>query len=128
MADAAPRLRLHAGVPALRLALRGDATNHGRRRGERRAAGPLRAWRLRTAVDNVEDVEESGDYAFVKTAGPAHLSLADRGITFATNADQGLCVRFVDRVRVDLPLGHLRCPAATLTVADPAALRADLLD
>ena len=85
-------------------------------------------WRLRTAVDNVEDVEESGDYAFVKTAGPAHLSLADRGITFATNADQGLCVRFVDRVRVDLPLGHLRCPAATLTVADPAALRADLLD
>ncbi|HET9420626.1 MAG TPA: hypothetical protein VFO49_05785 [Nocardioides sp.] len=84
-------------------------------------------WRLRTEVANVEGVEESGDYAFIKTAGPAHLSLADRGITFATNSAQGLCIRFVDRVRIDLPVGHLRCPAATLTVADPAALRSDLL-
>jgi hypothetical protein len=84
-------------------------------------------WRLLTQVDNVEGIEESGDYAFLKTAGPAHLSLADRGITFATNARQGLCIRFVDRVRVDLPVGHLSCPAATLTVADPQALRSDLL-
>ncbi len=85
-------------------------------------------WRLRTPVANVEGVEESGDYAFLKTAGPAHLSLADRGITFATNSERGLCIRFVDRARVDLPIGHLSCPAATLTVADPEALRSDLLD
>ena len=84
-------------------------------------------WRLRTAVDNVEDVEESGDYAFVKTAGPAHLSLADRGITFATNADQG-CASGSSTGPGRSAAGHLRCPAATLTVADPAALRADLLD
>ena len=84
-------------------------------------------WRLQTDVANVEGVEESGGYAFLKTAGPAHLSLADRGITFATNAERGLCLRFVDRVRVDLPIGHLRCPAATLTVDDPSAMRADLL-
>jgi hypothetical protein len=83
-------------------------------------------WRLRTEVANVEGVEDSGDYAFLKTAGPAHLSLADRGITFATNAERGLCVRFVDPVRVNLPIGHLRCPAATLTVTDPSALRSDL--
>ena len=84
-------------------------------------------WRLQTEVANVEGVEDSGDYAFLKTAGPARLSLADRGITFATNAEHGLCVRFVDRVRVDLPVGHLRCPAVTLTVADPLALRSDLV-
>jgi hypothetical protein len=83
-------------------------------------------WRLTTEVGNIDGVEESGDYAFLKTGGPARLSFADRGITFATNAERGLCVRFVDRVRVDLPVGHLRCPAATLTVTDPAALRSDL--
>ena len=27
-------------------------------------------WRLQTEVANVEGVEESGDYAFLKTAGP----------------------------------------------------------
>jgi len=83
-------------------------------------------WRLHTEVSNVAGVEASGGYAFLKTAGPAHLSLADRGITFATNAERGLCVRFADPARVDLPLGHLRCPAATLTVADPDALRSAL--
>lgn len=80
------------------------------------------AWRLHTAVDNISGVEESGDYAFVKTAGPAHLSLADRGITCATNGDHGVCLRFTEPVRVDLPLGHLRCTGVTLTVADPQAL------
>jgi hypothetical protein len=84
-------------------------------------------WRLRTEVANVAGVEASGEYAFLKTAGPAHLSLADRGITFATNPDAGLCVRFDDPPRVDFPVGHLRCPAATLTVADPEALRSELL-
>jgi len=94
------------------------------------AQGVLRirfgAWRLHTEVANVIGVEESGDYAFLKTAGPAHLSLADRGITFATNGDRGLCLRFDDPPRVELPVGHLRCPAATLTVADVTALRSEL--
>ncbi len=94
------------------------------------AEGMLRirfgGWRLLTEVTNVTGLEESGDYAFLKTAGPAHLSLADRGITFATNADRGLCLQFAEPVRVRLPIGHLRCPAATLTVADVAALRSEL--
>jgi hypothetical protein len=94
------------------------------------ASGVLRVsfgrWRLHTEVSNVAGVEESGDYAFLKTAGPAHLSLSDRGITFATNPDRGLCLRFDEPTRVDFPVGHLRCPAATVTVADPEALRADL--
>jgi hypothetical protein len=83
-------------------------------------------WRLYASVDNVAEVKDSFDYAFLKTAGPAHLSLADHGITFATNARHGLCLTFAEMVRVRMPVGHLRCSAATLTVADPDALRADL--
>jgi hypothetical protein len=83
-------------------------------------------WRLRTHLANIDGIEESGGYAFVKTAGPAHLSLADRGITFATTGDHGLCLRFVEPARVDFKLGHLRCPGATLTLADPDGFRAAL--
>lgn len=80
-------------------------------------------WRLRTPLSNVAGTEISGGYAFVKTAGPAHLSFSDRGVTFATNGDRGLCVRFHEPVRVLFPLTH---PGVTLTVADPEALAAAL--
>lgn len=79
-------------------------------------------WRLRTTLDNVAGAQRTGDFAFLKTAGPAHLSLADHGVTFATNGRDAVCVRFHDPVRVLDPTGRLRHPGATLTVADPAAL------
>jgi hypothetical protein len=78
------------------------------------------AWQLRTPRSNVAGTELSGDYAFLKTAGPPHLSFTDRGVTFATNGDRGVCVRFHEPVRVLWPLKH---PGATLTVADPEGLR-----
>ena len=56
----------------------------------------------------------------------AHLSLTDRGVTFATNSRQGLCVSFVELVHAIEPTGVLRHPAATVTVADPEALAAAL--
>ena len=80
-------------------------------------------WSLTTPRTNVVGAELSGDYAFVKTAGPAHLSFSDRGVTFATNGERGLCVRFREPVRALWPLRH---PGATLTVADPPALAAAL--
>ncbi|HWL97933.1 MAG TPA: hypothetical protein VNP20_11335 [Nocardioidaceae bacterium] len=84
-------------------------------------------WSLRTPVHNVADVEQTGAFSFVRTAGPPHLSFADLGVTFATNGDQALCVRFTEPVRVLDPTGRvLRHPAATLTVADPAALASAL--
>lgn len=79
-------------------------------------------WRLRTTRANVAAAEETGGFGFLKTAGPAHLSLTDRGVTFATNGDHGVCVRFHEPVKVLDPTGRLRHPAATLTVADPVAL------
>ena len=62
-------------------------------------------WYLRTPVANVVGCERSGPYSVTKTAGPARLSLADRGLTFATNPDAGLCIRFAEPVAAIDPFG-----------------------
>lgn len=83
-------------------------------------------WSLRTPRANVASTQEIGGFRFVKTAGPAHLSFADRGVTFATNGDRAVCVLFHEPVRAIEPTGRIRHPGATFTVADPAALIAAL--
>jgi hypothetical protein len=75
-------------------------------------------WRVHTPLDNVVGVERSGPYSVAKTAGPAHLSFADRGLTFATNPDAGLCIRFRSPVRGIDPAGMIRHPGLTVTVDD----------
>lgn len=85
-------------------------------------------WRLRTELTNVAGAERTGGFAFLKTAGPPHLSFTDRGVTFATNGDAAVCVRFHDPVSVLDPTGRVRHPGATLTVADPDGLLATLVD
>lgn len=82
-------------------------------------------WSLRSALGNVTGVEVSGDYAFLKTAGPPHLSMSDRGISFATNSHAGLCVSFAVPVPGIDPTKRIKHPGATLTVADlPGLARA----
>jgi hypothetical protein len=83
-------------------------------------------WRVRTAVTNITDVDVTGPYAFWKTAGPARLAITDRGLTFATNGDRGVLILFETPVRGLDPLGILRHPELTVTVADVDGL-ADLL-
>lgn len=83
-------------------------------------------WRLRTPRSNIASVQETGGFGFLRTAGPAHLSLVDHGVTFATNGDRAVCVLFVEPVKVMDPTGRLRHPGMTATVADPAALVAAL--
>lgn len=84
-------------------------------------------WRVRTPLGNVVGAEVTGPYFPPKVIGPAHLSLSDRGLTFATNARQGVCIRFAEPVRGIDPLGLLRHPGLTVTVEDCAGL-AELLD
>ena len=79
-------------------------------------------WHLRTDLTNVACTEVSSGFAFVRTAGPAHLSLSDRGVTFATNSRRGLRVSFHDPVQAIESTGLLRHPRATVTVANPEAL------
>lgn len=81
-------------------------------------------WSLTTSLDNVVAAEVSGPYNWLKVAGPPRLSLADRGITFATTTKRGVCIKFRDPVSVLVPF--LRHPAITVTVEDPDRL-AELL-
>ena len=83
-------------------------------------------WRLSTSLANVDGTEVSGPYSPFKTIGPAHLSVADRGLTFATNSRRGLCIRFREPVPGIEPTGRLRHPGLTVTVADIDGLAAAL--
>lgn len=79
-------------------------------------------WTLATDRRNVRDAVVTGPYRWWKVAGPAHLSLADRGLTFATTTVRGVCIRFHDAVPGLVPWAGLRHPALTVTVADPEGL------
>jgi hypothetical protein len=95
-----------------------------RRRGRFTARfGP---WRVETALENIASTETTGSYTPLKTVGPAHLSLSDRGLTFATNDQRGLCIRFHTPVRGIDPLGVIRHPGLTVTVDDVDGLRTAL--
>lgn len=79
-------------------------------------------WRLVTPRANVAGGEVTGGFSFAKTAGPPHLSFADRGVSFTPNGDRALCVRFHEPVPAIDPAGAIRHPGATLGVGDPEAL------
>ena len=83
-------------------------------------------WRLSTSLDNVAGCQVTDGYSWLKTAGPAHLSMTDRGVTFATSHGPGLCVSFHESVAAIDWVGRIRHPAATMTVEDPERLRAEL--
>ena len=75
-------------------------------------------WSVRTPLSNVIGYERSGPYAFAKVAGPARLSFADKGLTFATNTRAGVCLKFATPIRGIDPLGLIRHPGLTLTPVD----------
>ncbi len=81
-------------------------------------------WRVRTPLSNIDSVSVTGPYQLWKTAGPARLSIADRGLTFASNAARGVCLQFVEPVRGLDPFGLVRHPNLTVTVDDIAGLAA----
>lgn len=85
------------------------------------------SWVVSTPLSNVLAAEVTGPYHLAKVIGGPHLSFSDRGLTFATNARQGACIRFVRPVRGIDPLGRVVHPGLTVTVADPAPL-VELLD
>lgn len=83
-------------------------------------------WQVTSSLDNIVDVAITGPYSFVRAAGPARVSLADRGLTFASNGDRGVCVLFDVPVPGVEPTGALRHPNLTVTVADCEGLVAAL--
>lgn len=83
-------------------------------------------WSLTTPLSNIAGTEVTGPYEILKVIGPPHLGLGDRGVTFATNKDAGLCLEFHEPVPAIAPFDLLAHPAATVTVEDPEALKRDL--
>ena len=94
---------------------------------ERTEPAVLRAqfgpWRVTTPVGNVVATRITGPYAALKTVGPAHVSLADGGLTFATNGRRGLCISFREPVRGLEPFGVVRHHSLTVTVDDAEGLQ-----
>jgi hypothetical protein len=81
-------------------------------------------WHMRFPREEVTTVQETGGFWLPKVAGPPHVSLADRGITFATNRQRGTCIGLAHPHPGPYP--GLRHPAVTVTVEDPDALEAAL--
>jgi hypothetical protein len=79
-------------------------------------------WRLVTPRSNIASTEVTGGFRWIRTAGPAHLSLSDRGVSFTSNGDRALCVTFREPVPAIDPTGAVRHPNATLSAADPEQL------
>ncbi len=75
-------------------------------------------WSVETPLANIAGSEVTGPYGTLKTVGPAHLSLADRGLTFASNPRRGLCIRFREPVSGIEPSGRVLHPGLTVTVDD----------
>ena len=80
-------------------------------------------WHVATPLSNIARVSITGPYAFLKTAGPAHLGVTDRGLTFATNSRAGVELQFTTPITgIDWGLGLIRHPNLTLTPGDVTGL------
>jgi hypothetical protein len=83
-------------------------------------------WCVETTLANVAAARVTGPYRWYRVIGPPRVSLVDRGLTFASNTREGVCIRFRTPVAGALPSSVLRHPGLTVTVEDPVAL-AELL-
>lgn len=75
-------------------------------------------WTCRARISDVRDVARTDPLPWHRAVG-ARLSSGDCGLVFGTGTGGGVRVRFSRPVPGLLPLGVLRHPALTVTVADP---------
>lgn len=82
-------------------------------------------WTCTTAIANVRDVCRTGPYRWFKGIGPRG-SFVDRGLTFGTTTQGGVCVLLHEPVPGLAPVSALRHPGITLTLAEPERFVASL--
>ena len=75
-------------------------------------------WTCETPIGNVRDVCRTGPYHWYKAIGPRG-SFVDRGLAFGTTTSGGVCVLLREPVPGLAPVGPLRHPGITLTLAEP---------
>ena len=74
-------------------------------------------WICRTTPANVRAVRLTGPYHWYRAIGP-RLSLTDHALTFGTTTIRGVCLLLREPVPGIDPLGMIRHPGLTVTVAD----------
>ena len=113
------RYRLHADFcvrfPKLRRALGAGSGLELDADGLRVRFGP---WLVTTPLANIAGAEVSAPFSPLRALG-VRLSLADRGLTFGTTTEGGVCLRFREPVRGIDPWGLIRHPGLTVTVCEP---------
>jgi len=82
-------------------------------------------WKLVTPLANCTQTCLTGDYRWYKAIG-ARGSFKDRGVTFGTSTERGVCVLFAEPVPALVPGNLLKHPGCTVTVEDSEGLRAAL--
>jgi len=82
-------------------------------------------WVVRTIPSNVRGACVTGPYRAYRAIGP-RLSMADRGLTFGSAIARGVCLLFREPVRGLDPLGFVRHPGLTVTVARPEEFAASV--
>jgi hypothetical protein len=83
-------------------------------------------WHLETPIANITCATVTGPYVRARAIGP-RISLKDRGISYGSNASEGVCILFATPVPGSSTLGLLKHPGLTVTVADTKGL-SDLLN
>jgi hypothetical protein len=85
-------------------------------------------WRFETPLANVASAGVTGPYRSALLAIGPHISLKDRGLSFCTNIEHGVCILFREPVRGRETAGLVRHPGLTVTPVDPAGFARELLD
>ncbi|HEX9711258.1 MAG TPA: hypothetical protein VGB52_01740 [Actinomycetota bacterium] len=75
-------------------------------------------WLLETPVENVAETSISGPYSPLKAIG-VRWSFTDGGLTFGTNTERGICLRFGEAVPGGTPFVVITHPGLTLTLEEP---------
>ena len=82
-------------------------------------------WTLSTPIANCTGTCLTEDYRWFKAIG-ARGSFKDKGVTFGTSTDRGVCVLFAEPVTALVPGNLMKHPGCTVTVGDCEGLVAAL--
>jgi hypothetical protein len=85
--------------------------------GPHQLAARFGPWRFSTAMSNVREVCVTRQYRWYTAIGP-RMSFKDRGLSFGTNLNAGVCVLLYEPVAGLVPFGLVKHPGFTATVAD----------
>jgi hypothetical protein len=82
-------------------------------------------WKLNTPISNCTGTCLTEGYHWFKAIGPRG-SFKDKGVTFGTSTERGVCVLFAEPVRALVPGNLMNHPGCTVTVTDCEGLIAAL--